>query len=287
MKKEGSHTKRNTIILALSIGCTLALNGCGHKNYVKVDLSSTHTTAAQETTSASAESTEPVKIDISDSQEAQNEDNKKDNASSITASIHTYNEGNVSIQYPVISNMEDSSAEEKINDLLKSNALEILKAYSVNMEKDSLTVECKVISAGRKRTTAVYTGLYSAEGAAHPSNLFYTNTVDITSAKDIGLPDFVDPYTLAGYILSDDCQFYDAEPDLTEALMAVRKDTSLESYAQLFQHADFPIQEKNSDGTPVFPESFSYEDHGTIIISIPLGHALGDYTLVKYTPVTK
>ncbi len=183
--------------------------------------------------------------------------------------------------------MEDSSLEDKINDLLKSNALEILKAYSVNAEEDSLTVECKIISADRKRTTAIYTGLYSAKGAAHPANLFYSNTVDMSLARDIGLKDFADPYTLAGYILSDDCQFYNTAADLTEELMAVRTETSLKSYTQLFQQADFPIQKKNSDGTPVFPESFSYEDHGTIIVSIPLAHALGDYALVKYTPATK
>lgn len=282
--KGGNLTKRKTLFLAFLIGCALALNGCGRKNYVKIDLSSTHTTAAPESMSNSQESTEPVKIQASEDQTLNPETEK---STAVSSSIQTYKEGNVSIQYPVISNLEDPSAEEKINGLLKSNALEILKAYSVNTEKDSLSIESKVISTDRKRTTAVYTGLYSAAGAAYPVQIFYTNTVDMSLAEDIGLTDFADPYTLAGYIRSEDCQIYDGSPEITESFMSMRTDTSLETYTNMFQQADFPIQKKASDGTPVFPESFSYEDQGTIIVSVPVPHALGDYVLIKYTPETK
>ena len=44
---------------------------------------------------------------------------------------------------------------------------------------------------------------------------------------------------------------------------------------------------KNSDEAVKFPEVFSYEEQGTIYVSIPVPHALGDYALIKYTPDTK
>lgn len=42
-------------------------------------------------------------------------------------------------------------------------------------------------------------------GAAHPSDLFYTTTVDLNKGTLQGLSDYADAYTMAGYILSDDC----------------------------------------------------------------------------------
>ncbi len=177
--------------------------------------------------------------------------------------------------------------EEKINALLKSNALEILKAYSVNEEKDSLSLTAKVNSVDRKRVTVIYTGLFSGDGAAHPVNVFFTNTVDLSLAKDLRLTDYVDPNALAETIRSDDCQLYDASPELTEALIPYLAQTSLETYSKMSQKADFPMEVASSGRTPAFPESFSYEDHGTIIVSIPVPHSLGDFALIKYTPETK
>lgn len=279
--------KRNNVIPALFIGCTLILSGCGQKNYVKTDLPATSAAASGETMSAATEASEPVKIENPDTQAQQTESGTNTSAAGITSALHTYKEGNVSIQYPAVSGLDDSAMEEKINVLLKSNALEILKAYSVSGEKDSLSLTAKVNSVDRKRITVVYTGLFSGDGAAHPINLFFTNTVDLSLAKDLCLTDYVDPNALAEYIRSDDCQLYDATPELAEALIPYLAQTSLETYTKMFQKADFPMEAASSGHTPAFPESFSYEDRGTIIISIPVPHSLGDFALIKYTPETK
>ncbi len=278
--------KRNTVIPALFIGCALILSGCGQKNYVKTDLPA----AAAETgesMSAATEATEPVKIENPDTHAQQKETGKNSSAAGITVALHTYKDGNISIQYPAVSGLEDGAMEEKINALLKSNALEILKAYSVNGEKDSLSLTAKVNSVDRKRVTVIYTGLLSGDGAAHPVNVFFTNTVDLSLAKDLSLTDYADPNVLAEYIRSDNCQLYDATPELTEALIPYLTQTSLETYTKMFQNADFPIEAASSGHTPAFPESFSYEDSGTIIISIPVPYSLGDFALIKYTPETK
>lgn len=282
--------KKNLVLVLLSLSCILAFGGCRKKNS-DAGLASTHTTAAAETMSTTAAkneaSSEPV---IAESAEKETKEDKNNNASqpaNVSASLHTYKEGNASIEYPIVSNLTNSDTEKRVNDLLKANAISIIKAYSADTAKDSLTVSCKIVSADRKRLTAVYTGQYTPSDAPYATNLFYTNTVDTALAEDIELTDYADPYTLAGYILSGDCQFYEASPDLTKELMAQRNQTTLEEYTELFRQADFPLKTPATDESQLFPQSFSYEDQGTIIVSIPVPHALGDYALISYTPETK
>ena len=51
---------------------------------------------------------------------------------------------------------------------------------------------------------------------------------------------------------------------------------------EVFNGADFPLASENA-----WPESFSYESHGTICFSVPVPHALGDYVIVTFNPSTK
>lgn len=291
--------KRYTVILTLSLVCALSLAGCGKKNQDKTDLTSTHTTAAETmsptTTAAETKETTAADKETTDAAggETKKDDSKKaDSASSVTTSIHTYTTGNISVEYPVVSNLSKAAVQKKINKLLNEHALEFIKAYGVNESKDSLTVKCRVVSADRRRLTAVYTGSYMPEGGAHPVSLFYTNTIDTALGEDMGLTNYADPYTLAGYVLSGDCQFADADAALEKELMKVKNDTDIETYTEMFRRADFPWKapkttSKDSDEAMKFPEVFSYEEQGTIYVSIPVPHALGDYALIKYTPDTK
>lgn len=291
--------KRYTVILTLSLVCALSLAGCGKKNQDKTDLTSTHTTAAETmsptTTAAETNETTAADKETTDAAggETKKDDSKKaDSASSVTTSIHTYTTGHISVEYPVVSNLSKAAVQEKINKLLNEHALEFIKAYGVNESKDSLTVKCRVVSADRRRLTAVYTGSYMPEGGAHPVSLFYTNTIDTALGEDMGLTNYADPYTLAGYVLSGDCQFADADAALEKELMKVKNDTDIETYTEMFRRADFPWKapkttSKDSDEAVKFPEVFSYEEQGTIYVSIPVPHALGDYALIKYTPDTK
>lgn len=287
--------KKRHLFLILSLGCILVISSCKGKNS-KTDLSSSHTVPATETMSATgsktSESQEPMSTKDAEQETAKEEsaDNNKGNssaASSVSASLSSHKEGNITIEYPVISNLNNASVEEKVNILLKDNALSVIKAYSADPEKDSLSVECKIIAADRKRITAVYTGLYTPDKGAGPTNLFFTNTVDTAMAEDITLTDYADPYTLAGYVLSGDCQFYDASPELTKELLSARLEHTIEEYTEQFRQADFPLKNVKTEEGLLFPKSFSYEDQGTIFVSIPVNHALGDYALISYTPETK
>lgn len=276
-------------VFALVLSSSIMITGCKKDKREKIDLSSIHTTAAAETmapetsqapTEAVTIASDPTGSGGNSSSTSGGKNQASANVKNVSAKLNTYTSGKVSIEYPSVVNLEDSAKAASIDTRLKDNALSILTAYGIDDTKDSLTVKCQVLSADRNRITAIYTGTYQANDAAYPVSLFFSNTIDVNKADNLGFSKFADPYTMAGYVLSNDCKFYNATPEIAAELMKVKNDTTIEAYTNLFNQADFPYS-----GT--FPESFSYEYEGTIFFSIPVPHALGDYAIVMYTPDTK
>lgn len=243
------------------------------------NLSTIHTQAPSETPSEP-----PAESMTQPASEATKETTPEDagTSSSVTADIETYTSGNISIQYPVVSQMEDQERQNKVNEHLKANALSVIKAHQLDESADTLTIKCSVISVDSKRLTASYTGLLTAKDAAHPLNIFYTNTVNLLQVQDMGLNDFTDAYTMAGYVLSDDVTFSGISADVEEAVLEYRSTLDLDTLTAIFDGSDFPLSAENQ-----WPESFSYEKQGTILFSLPVPHALGDYVMVSFDPSTK
>ena len=242
------------------------------------DLSTIHTQAATEAPKETlAESTAPETTKA-------NEETPDDaaTASSVIADLETYTSGNISIQYPVVSKMDDEAKQQKVNDLLKSNALSVIKANDINEAEDSLTVKCKVISVDRRRLTAVYTGDLTVSGAAYPLRLFYSNTLNLQQVQNMGLEDFADAYTMAGYVLSNDVTFSGISAQEEAAVLEYRSTLDIDTLTAVFDSADFPLASEAE-----WPQSFSYEKQGTIYFSMPVPHSLGDYVIVSFDPSTK
>lgn len=259
------------VIGAASIGLILS------RAPADTDLSTIHTqveTTAPETTAETVAVTESPSVTESET--------VKEAASGISVQLETYSSGNISIQYPVVSQMDDAAKQDQVNELLKTNALSIIQANDLDESKDTLTVKCEVISADRKRLTSVYKGDRMSEGAAYPVSVFYTNTVDLNQVRDLGLSDYTDAYTMAGYVLSDDVEFLGVTQDTKDAFLEYRDSLDLDILTEVFDGADFPLASETA-----WPESFSYENHGTICFSVPVPHALGDYVIVTFNPSTK
>jgi|GEM_PF-247252 hypothetical protein len=206
--------------------------------------------------------------------------------------IDRYQKNGVMVEYPVVSGMKDSAQQEKLNAHLKENALSVLENYPdsgepMNQEKDTLNVRCEVLSADADRIVAIYRGDYFMEGAAHPNNLFYSNTVSVKTLKDLQLKDAADPYTMASYALSEDVTLKDRNPELLSAYREWQKSTGLDQYQTCLENADFPLK-KGSDGkTRTWPDSFSYSSEGALLFSVPVPHAMGDYVIIEYDMTTK
>lgn len=290
-----SHARKKAVYLCLiTFSAACLITGCKKNKHEKIDLSSTHTTAAEtmapETSKAettAVETTAAITLDAAVENAANANSGKTSGSGSGAASlvtslkttINTYASGKVSIQYPSVT-MDDSEKAARINELLKKNALSSIQASGIDEATDSLQITCKVLAADRSRITVTYTGTLAPEGAAFPTNLFYSNTIDVAKVSNLGLEDFADPYTLAGYVLSGDCVFPESSEALKSDLMRAKNEQTLEYYTGLFKNADFPF-----DG--YLPSCFSYEHEGDIYFSIPVAHALGDYAIIAYTPDTK
>ena len=265
------------VLLSVLLGACLA-TGCKKKDPDKIDISSIHTTGAEtmpaETTKAAPPQTEASSTESSAAGAG------SQNVKNVSAKLNTYSSGKVSIEYPSVVNLEDPDKAAALDSLMQNNALSIIQAYGLNEAEDSLNIKCKVLSADRNRITVTYTGEVARKDSAHPTAVFYTNTIDVGQGKDLGFEKFADPYTMAGYVLSGDCRFVDASDERKEELMKYKNENSLDYYTKLFSGADFPFE-----GT--FPESFSYEQDGDIYFSIPVPHALGDYAVIVYVPDNK
>ena len=75
-----------------------------------------------------------------------------------------------------------------------------------------------------------------ADGAAHPVNLFYSNTVDLKDNTNLGLGDFTDSYTMAGYVLSSDVTFFGLDEEQTKAVLESVSYTHLDVYKRQTPH---------------------------------------------------
>lgn len=274
-------------IAAVAAAAVLVMGSCGKKTTTEVTNAAAATTAAPTTAApTTAAPTPETTAPPSTKEVAQNKNIK------IKTTIEKYVSKDVSIEYPQVSGLEDTAQQDKLNAHLKENALSILTSYPdskepMDPEKDTLDVECEVISADMSRVTAVYTGSYYMEQAAHPNNLFYTNTVDTKTLKDYRLSDAADPYTMAVFALAEDVVLKDADNELREAYLEWQKDMKPEQYQTCLENADFPLSRGSDGKTITWPDSFSYESEGDLYFSVPVPHALGDYVIVEYDVTTK
>ena len=260
--------KQITIFAVLAMIAAVSITGCKKKE--TVDLTGIHitesTTVAEtmaETTAAEIETTEAETESAgSDASEVLN----------VRSKIATEKNGNVS--------MRNEKTTETVNALIKEYALKVVDAHELDPEKDNVTIACDIISLDRSKAVFVFDGSMKADDAAYPTGLFYTLTVDLSKGAIEGLSDYADPYTMAGYIISEDCIITKAadENEAKEYFASLE----VKELWETLKNCDF-----NSQTSDAFPQAFSYEIQGVIYIAVPVPHALGDYVIVEFHPETK
>lgn len=270
--------KQYCIMAALFILAACSITGC--KNKGKEDLTGIHSKEeTMETTKETmAETTAAVKE--TEAAETTAAGTSASTALNVRSKIATEKDGKISIEYPILSNLRDETTTETVNSLIRESALKLITANNLNPEKDSVTVICDIISLDRSRAVMVFRGSMMTDGAAYPVSLFYTLTADLSKGTLVGLSDYADPYTMAGYILSEDCIITEASDK--DAAGEYLGHLELDTLWQTLKAADF-----TSAGSESFPESFSYVNNGVIYISVSVPHALGDYILVEFHPEAK
>lgn len=272
-------------ILALFAG--LALSGC-KKQHV-VDLSGIHTTAAEtmaaEVTTGDDEETTAEEETTASGSETQETAVSMNAASalSVRSQIATEKNGKISIEYPILSNLRDDATKDKVNTILKDLATRIVTDCDFNPETDKVSIRCHVISLDRTRAVLSYEGIVRMGGSEDQTNVFYTTTIDLNKGELSGLTTYADAYSMAGYILSDECVLYKPDkPAAAAAALEYLKGFDINTLTAILEACDFTVE-----GLAGFPQSFSYENQGDIFIVIPISHELGDYAIVRYSPDTK
>ncbi|MBR5267301.1 MAG: hypothetical protein IKU20_03810 [Lachnospiraceae bacterium] len=269
--------KQITLLAMLIVCAAVSLAGC--KKDKDVDLSGIHTTAVETTPVAESmapETTAAIKIEAKETTAAGKD---ASDALSVRSQIATEKNGKVTIEYPILSNLRDEKTTETVNSLIKDYATKLLADYNLNPEKDNVTIACDIISLDRSKAILSFTGSMMPEGAAHPTGLYYTMTVDLSKGTLQGLTDYADAYTMAGYILSDDCIITKAEDK--KAAKEYLETITIETLWETLKKCDF------TSGSKEFPQSFSYVNEGIIYISVPVPHAIGDYIIVEFHPEGK
>lgn len=110
--------------------------------------------------------------------------------------------------------------------------------------------------------------------------IYYVNTIDLKTCKDISLADYVSDYeTLSKYIRSSKVEFINVDKKNRSAVRKYVNLTIQPRYAKsLKEEADFCDKELKH-----WPKHFSYKDEdGNIYISVKLSSKLGNYAIVKY-----
>ena len=264
----GGKMKRLFLYLTI-VALPLLFAGC--KKRKTADIKSIMTTEAKgamsPTTTAISEST----LSKDFNKPAETETKK-----SVTEESESFSEDKSEITYPKLTGSKDDAS---LNTMISDNAKLGLKSFATSPDSD-VKLKYNIKNQSGKRVSIVYTG------KSGNNNVIFTNNIDLESDKSIGLSDFVDPLTLANYILSDDVVLENASNAQAAGFAEYKKSLSVDMLKTLIEDADFPLVKKNNINE-AFPKVFSYEAGGDIFVAIPVPHELGDYVLVKYSPATK
>ena len=107
--------------------------------------------------------------------------------------------------------------------------------------------------------------------------IFYTNTIDLETGKDISLNDVAAPSVLAKYARTSKAEIINVDDnDLSAVRKYIRKST-ISSLTETLKNADFKNAKMKS-----WPKSFSYTDEEYIYFTVRLSTKLGNYAIVKY-----
>lgn len=103
----------------------------------------------------------------------------------------TYTDQDVKINYPQINNLSDGGKQQKINELLKTSALEVLNDYQDSLSSLRLDMDYQIKYQGADFLSIEYLGLATVKGTAHPNNLIQTTNIDLQNGKLLALSDVV------------------------------------------------------------------------------------------------
>lgn len=122
------------------------------------------------------------------------------------------------ISYPIITGLSDSSTQQRVNNLLKTEAFSEFTDYSkdqgINIEDLALSMEYEISYQNNNFLSVCYKGYVYLQGAAYPRSLFTTVNIDMNEGKRIKLSDMVNlDYELVQKVEEELYSYIDKNPD--------------------------------------------------------------------------
>jgi hypothetical protein len=189
-----------------------------------------------------------------------------------TTVTSVYESGSIKIEYPQIEDLLDTNMQTRLNEIIRTCALEILYSYDAeNQENLSLDIEYEVTRTSGNLMSIVFRGTAFTEGAAHPNHIFYTVNVDVQVGVEVALLDMI--------VLGDEfVEIFRTRsaakiPEADEYI----KDNDNEFLIQAFRDADNVFD--------IYSETYSYYTDDSVIICFYVPHAIGGYAEfeIKYS----
>lgn len=187
----------------------------------------------------------------------------------------TFTSPGVKITYPQITRLSDPYRQEKINQLIKTEALKVLQYYPEAKQELSLKIDDEIKWKNENLLSIQYSGVGYMKGAAYPNNLFYTTNINIPQGRKLQLKDLVIiDETLINKFKSGGLKAL--KPEHNDILQGLTDNELIEK----LNKADSPDYPSGSD-------IFSYFTKNSLGLSFSAPHALGDHAEfeIKYPEI--
>lgn len=182
-----------------------------------------------------------------------------------------YSNKKISITYPQLIHLGDQNLQNRVNELIKSEALMDV----VQDENLDLDLNHRITLKNEDILSIEYSGLGYYTGATHPIHWFFTTMVNLKSGDRLRLPellriddDFVELLKKSTYITSSD-------PELIEVIDDYIKSLDTNDLKTYLNQADL----KNDLENPASVYSYLTED--AIVVSLGVPHPIGGHAEFK------
>lgn len=189
-----------------------------------------------------------------------------------------YTDRKVTINYPQVTEMNDSKRQEKINEIIKTEALHILGWYSdAQLDKFSMELEYEIKWQNAEILSIKYSGLRYLKDTAHPTYVFFTTNINMHEGSRLRLKELVNIDVDFVEKLRNGKFIAEASPQITIKMLNFTNDRLVDG----LNTADWLGYPANRYGT------YSYFTGDSLGVSIEAGHAYGDHVEfeVKYQDI--
>jgi len=100
----------------------------------------------------------------------------------------SYEEGVVTVHYPLLADMEDTALQDSLNEHIKQVALADSDAEGVT----AFEMDYEIATQGGSVLSVIFRGYVNYEGAAYPTNLVRTLNLDLAAGTNLRLTDYAD-----------------------------------------------------------------------------------------------